>query len=293
MRSKKQDKQKIIILGARGLLGHVLFNNLAMSPRFDCFGTVRGENIMDSKILNNCGTVLSVCDLRDLTELSNLLISINPDIVINCLSLPHIQNASTAEIRRLFVDMPHAVSQIAETMSARVINISSDAVFSGKNGCFFSEATTTDATDPYGVAKKDGEVAAPHVLNLRGSFLGYDPFNKRGLLEWFLTQKVCNLYPNYMFSALAAPKFAEIIRDFVLGNDVLHGTFHIGSKPISKYECLQQIAKVVGHKAEIIRDETVEINRSLDTTKFALATGYQAQSWIEIRDYLCSRARQY
>ena len=289
MRAKKRGKQKIVILGARGLLGHVLFNKLASSPNFDCFGTVRGENAHDSKVLNNSGTVLPVCDLQDHKELADILMSIDPDIIINCLSLPNINSASIVAIRRLFVDIPHAVSEIAEKLSARVINVSSDAVFAGTKGFYFNEMSKTDAIEPYGVAKKDGEVCAPHVLNLRGSFVGYDPFNKRGLLEWFLTQEVCVSYPNYVFSGLATPKFAEIVRDFVLENKVLSGTYHIGSSPISKHDCLQHIARAVRHKVKIIRDKTVVVDRSLDTRKFASATGYHAQSWTEIRDCLCPK----
>ena len=92
---------------------------------------------------------------------------------------------------------------------------------------------------------------------------------------------------------MPVPKFAEIIQNFVLNNGSLNGTYHIGTKPISKLECLRLIAEEVNHEVEILRDDSVVINRSLETTKFAAATGYQAQSWMELRGYLCSRVRKY
>ena len=283
----------MIVLGARGLVGHVLFNQLAVNPNFDCYGTVRGKNIGDSNFLHPLGTTVLVHDLRNRKELNNILEAIGPNLIINCLSLPKTQNESVDALQALFVNVPRAVSKIAETLSSRVINISSDAVFAGKMGYSYHEKHSTDATDPYGVAKKNGEVCAPHVLNLRASFIGYDPFKKSGLLEWFLAKNICSLYPNYIFSGMPVPKFAEIIQNFVLNNGSLNGTYHIGTKPISKLECLRLIAEEVNHEVEILRDDSVVINRSLETTKFAAATGYQAQSWMELRGYLCSRVRKY
>ena len=290
---KKMNRQKVLILGARGLVGHVLFNNIARNTHFDCFGTVRGKNPNDTNFLHSSGAILPVDDLQNRGELEDILVSTKPHIIINCLSLAKTDSISRNALRALFVNVPHALSEIAATLSARVINISSDAVFSGTKGDQYNELNSTDATEPYGLAKKDGEVCAPHILNLRASFVGYDPFKRRGLLEWFLAQEVCSLYSNYIFSGLPVPKFAEIIQDFVLNNSELCGTYHIGSTPISKLECLGLIAKTVNHRVKINRDESVVINRSLDTKKFASATGYEAQSWMEIQDYLCSTVKQY
>lgn len=289
----KKNQRKILILGARGLVGHELYNSLAGQPHLNCFGTVRGKNIGDKKFLHKSGTIVSVKDLRDCNELENLLAFVQPRTVINCLSTSDFRYASSETLSSLFVNVPKSLSRIAERISARVINISSDAVFSGKGDTSYDETCKPDATEPYGIAKIDGEVNAPHVLNLRTSFIGYDPFHKRGVLEWFLSQTSCHLYPHYIFSGLPAPKFAEILHDYVLGNEQLNGTFHVGSQPISKLDCLKQISNVVDHRVKIFKDESVVINRSLSTKKFASATGYQSQSWMEIRDHLCLKEKRY
>ena len=87
-------RRKVIVLGARGLVGHVLFNQLAVNPNFDCYGTVKGKNIDDSNFLHPLGTTVSVHDLRNRRELNNTLEAIGPDLIINCLSLPKTQNES-------------------------------------------------------------------------------------------------------------------------------------------------------------------------------------------------------
>lgn len=97
-----------------------------------------------------------------------------PDAVINCLESPGVASPMLMlEINAVF---PH---ELAAT-GLRIINMSTDRVFSGKGRPQqpISSETTPDPDDLYGRSKLAGEVQADNVLNVRGSWL--DP--SEGLL---------------------------------------------------------------------------------------------------------------
>jgi dTDP-4-dehydrorhamnose reductase len=55
--------------------------------------------------------------------------------------------------------------------------------------------------------------------------------------------------------------------------------YHVGASPIDKNTLLNMIANQYGKHIEIIPDDTVQIDRSLNTDFFKSATGYAAPSW--------------
>ena len=56
----------------------------------------------------------------------------------------------------------------------------------------------------------------------------------------------------------------------------------MAASAINKYDLLSLIADVYKKRIEIVADESVIINRSLDSKKFNEATGYRAQDWPEL-----------
>ena len=70
----------------------------------------------------------------------------------------------------------------------RFIQISTDCVFTGKKGNY-SEKDKPDSLDLYGHSKILGEINEKNHLTLRTSTIGFEKYSKRGLLEWFLSQK--------------------------------------------------------------------------------------------------------
>ena len=52
---------KILILGANGMLGHVIFNYLTLKTEWKIFGTVRSKNKLNKNIHRN----LYLFDLRN------------------------------------------------------------------------------------------------------------------------------------------------------------------------------------------------------------------------------------
>ena len=167
-------------------------------------------------------------------------------------------------------------------MSARLIHVSTDCVFSGERGGYV-EGDPTDARDAYGKSKALGEVDYPHAITLRTSIIGHELQSKISLLDWFLAQnKRCNGYTKAIFSGLPTVVFAQLIRDIVIPHQELSGLYHISAKPISKFDLLKLIAEVYGKSIHIEPEEELVIDRSLNSMRFQLATGYIAPEWPEL-----------
>jgi dTDP-4-dehydrorhamnose reductase len=111
------------------------------------------------------------------------------DLVVNCAGMLASEidetNVEAAEaVNRRF---PHALADAAEQAGARLVHISTDAVFADDAGLCLEDAERF-ATDVYGSTKRLGEPNSAVALSLRCSFVGLDQTRRRGLLEWLLAQ---------------------------------------------------------------------------------------------------------
>ncbi|RUZ98885.1 hypothetical protein EN939_34885 [Mesorhizobium sp. M7A.F.Ca.CA.002.05.1.1] len=100
------------------------------------------------------------------------------------------------------------------------------------------------------------------------------------MVDWFLSQQAdVKGFTRAVFSGLPTVELARIIRDFVLPNIKLTGVYHVSSDPISKYDLLRIIAEVYGKKTQIVPDDQLVIDRSLNSSRFQNATGYRPPDW--------------
>lgn len=270
---------KILILGSSGMIGRTMFHVLAQRLEWQVYGTVR------SKVFEGAapGPVITAVDLTNQDHLVRLFGQIHPDVVVNCAGLTkHLPEGNTP-IPALTMNalLPHRLAQLCEIAKVRLIHISTDCVFSGAVGNYI-EQDATDASDIYGRTKALGEVITTNALTLRTSTIGHEYGTRLGLLEWFLAQSKCNGFRHAIFSGLPSVEFARVVRDIVIPDFSLNGLYHVGASPINKLTLLQEIAYIYKKEVDIAIDETFRINRSLNTDKFARATGYRAPAWPEL-----------
>lgn len=144
----------------------------------------------------------------------------------------------------------------------------------------YTEADVSDAKDLYGRSKYMGEVDYPYAITLRTSIIGHELDGARSLVGWFLAQEgSVKGFKRAIFSGLPTVEIARIIRDFVIPRPDLHGLYHVSAEPIDKYELLRLVAQVYGKNIEIISDDKLAIDRSLDSSRFRELTGYNPPSW--------------
>ena len=279
---------RILILGGDGMLGHRLFKSLrpghevrvTLHHALDAYGSFnlfRAENSYAG------------LDVIRLEHLMSVLADFRPQAVVNGVGIIKQRAESAESIPSLEINalFPHRLAILCKMIGARLIHLSTDCVFSGKKGNY-SDTDPSDAEDLYGRSKYLGEVRDAHCLTLRTSMIGRELSRKQSLLEWFLTQSSTVYgYRRAIFSGFTTLELSRIIENMIVQHPEASGVYHVSSDPISKYDLLKRIGKRLQHSVEIIPDETVFCDRSLDSSRFRREFRYNPPSWELMIDELC------
>ena len=277
--------KKILILGAAGMSGNALIRYFSSDVNFIVYGSVRKSNLLrqlEARAPN--AKIISSINVENPDCLIRLFDSVKPEIVVNCVGivkqLPQSNNPLT--ILPINTLLPHQLARLCEIVGARLVHLSSDCVFSGKKGSYL-ESDVPDATDLYGRSKLLGEVDYPNAITLRTSLIGHELLGSRSLINWFLAQEgSVRGFTKAIFSGLPVVEIARVIREYILPNPELHGVYHLSVDAISKHDLLSIVKDVYGKQIEIIPDDSLVIDRSLDSTCFQEATGFVSKPWYEL-----------
>lgn len=281
----------VLVLGASGMLGSAVLRVLAESKGFAVTGTVRSAR--SAKLLppQVQGNVRVGLDVESQDSLVELFAAVRPVAVINCIGLVKQIGAANDPLQALPINalLPHRLARLCSLQGSRLIHISTDCVYDGQKGGY-READASNANDLYGRSKFLGEVDYPNAVTLRTSIIGRELDSRNGLVEWFLAQeKSCKGFTRAVFSGLPTDELARVIRDFVLPDKGMRGVYHVASQPIDKYRLLTIIRDLYDKAIEIVPDDKLVIDRSLNSDRFRDRTGYTAPDWPE----LCTRMRDF
>lgn len=274
----------VLVLGASGMLGNAVLQVFARSPGYSVVGTVRStaaQRLLPAFLREK---VIPGVDVENFDCLARVLGQVRPQVVINCIGLVKQLAEADDPLTALPINslLPHRLAGLCELVRARLVHMSTDCVFSGAKGAYTEDAPS-DASDLYGRSKFLGEVDRPHAVTLRTSIIGHELQSTHGLINWFLAQRGRVMgYRRAVFSGLPTVVLAVAIRDYVLPHPELHGVHHVSAAPINKFELLSLVAKVYGSETEVIPDDEVCIDRSLDSTRFRDRTGFVADEWPEL-----------
>lgn len=272
---------KILVVGASGMIGSTVLRVLSEKNNWQVFGSVRDEHIKSFFSPTIRAHLIAGVDVEYPDALTKVLDHIRPDVVVNCAGLTKHKPEAEDPLIALPINslMPHRLAGLCKLVGIRLIHVSTDCVFSGQKGGY-TETDFADARDVYGRSKILGEVAYPHAVTLRTSTIGHELQSKYGLLDWFLSQKgQCKGYTRAIFSGLPTVVFAQIVRDIVIPCPALSGLYHVAAEPINKFDLLKLIAGVYKKNIDIVADDKLQIDRSLDSTRFRSETGYVAPDW--------------
>jgi dTDP-4-dehydrorhamnose reductase len=271
---------RILILGGDGMLGHQLFSYFR--GQHDVKVTLRQDIEVYSRLgLFNGANAYGGVDLRSLETLTAVMADFRCEAVINAVGITKQQTAATESIPSLEINalLPHRLAVVCKGVNARLVHLSTDCVFSGRKGAYV-ESDPSDAEDLYGKTKFLGELHDRHCLTLRTSIIGRELSRHQGLLEWFLAQEGrVRGYRKAIFTGVTTLELSRIIEDVLSNHPGASGLFHVSSEPISKYELLLLFREKLGHRIEIVPDDTLRCDRSLDSTRFRAAFHYTPPSW--------------
>ena len=185
--------RSVLVLGANGMLGSMVYDYFSQLPGFIVRGTVRPNELQDSYQSGNFFPFDA--SLPILAQMETICSRFIPDYIINCIGIikPYCRDTDPKGIV-LAIDVnarfPWKLSLAMSTLApdSRIIQIATDCVFSGIHGNY-NELSQHDALDVYGKTKSLGEVIHENLLNLRCSIIGPEVFTSVSLLGWFLGRK--------------------------------------------------------------------------------------------------------
>ena len=265
------------------MLGNTLFKYFNNINNLKTYGFLRNKErlIKKSKYFNNSRIIEK--NFIDSSNLYLLLKEYKPKIIINCVGVVKqnplsIDAQNSIEVNALF---PHILYKCCQKLKSRLIHFSTDCIFSGIKGNY-TESDISDANDIYGRSKFLGEIYGSNAITLRTSFIGNEIVSNRALLNWFLSQSgTIKGYKKAIYSGLTTLEIARVLNKYIIPNNSLEGLYHLSSFKIDKYTLLNILKDIYSKKIVIEEDSDYVIDRSLNSDKFKLKTGYQPIEWVK------------
>lgn len=250
--------KKIVVLGVLGMAGHIMAEYLDSSDDYEVFGIARREGRYVTKEI----------DVLDFASVESYLNEIKPDVVINCIGMLVQQsknNISTAILINSY--LPHFLSELGRKLNYKLIHISTDCVFSGKDGQYKEDAFK-DGDDNYARTKALGEVINDKDLTIRTSIIGPELKNNgTGLLDWFFKQSgEIKGYTQAYWSGVTTLELAKATHEMIKQD--ITGLFQLCPEhKISKYDLLCLFLKLWNKEITIIPSDNYAVDKSLVCTR--------------------------
>lgn len=256
--------EKVLVLGASGMLGNSVYKELKKS-NLKVTGTRRASHKSEYPEFIE----FEVDDSFRVFLDENLP---NFDYVVNCIGLiPHKFLAEdshdlfwSVKVNSVF---PNVLAEVASSFDCKVLQIATDCIFSGNEGDY-SEASSPDPRDVYGITKLCGEIDKRNVMNIRCSIIGLELNSSYSLLSWLLSQsqdaKVKG-YSNHVWNGVTSLAYAKVVKGIIERGRFLKGTYHLIPRD-SKTKCeLIKLFTLYGERLDL-NIEPWEAEQAIDRT---------------------------
>ena len=258
---------RILVTGASGLLGANVALE-AVSAGHTVFG------VGNRAPLNTEDFIPLQANLLDPGELSRIMAQTQPDWVINCAALADLEDCEKDPVlaRRINSEFPGILAEQCRRGGARLLHVSTDAVFDGQKGHEATPYTEMDEPHPlnvYAQSKLDGERAVAQensdALIARVNLFGFSPSGRRSLAEFFLYNlmdgKPVKGFTDVFFCPMLVNDIAHIFFKMLATSSSgrgLSGLYHVFSaEALSKYDFGARIAHRFGLDAGLIAPVSV------------------------------------
>jgi len=249
---------RLLITGASGLLGANLV--LTAHEEHEVIAVYHRHPIELEGVQSVSADLCQPGKAKDLFD------RFQPDWVIHCAADTSIDELESNPERafRMNRDMAGNVAEAAHEIEAKMVHISTDAVFDGREGPY-REGDPTEPVNVYGKSKLAGEQAVralcPEALIIRTNIFGWNSQSKSSLAEWFINNLVqgipCKGFVDVYFNPLLVNHLWVIIKSLL--NSDFGGVFHVGSDQcLSKFEFGVRLAESFDLNKELISAVEIE-----------------------------------
>lgn len=247
--------RRLIVLGPSGMLGQALVTE-ATRQHFPCITA------------GTSGDVPFRFEGQNLSELADLLELGPDDTLVNCIGwIPQKATGIKAQDEHqaylLNRDLIRALRDAQQSFGFQWVQILTDCVFSGRQGPY-SEDSTQDAQDLYGLSKIAGEQFLQSAVGIRSSIVGPDKNSTAGLFAWLrhsiASKQMIDGYSNVHWNGVTTLAFSKLSLAIAKTGAFPKGVMHwIPADSVSKYELLKLFA------AGLHAPESFEIRETVRT----------------------------
>lgn len=280
--------RKVLIVGSKGMAGHVIYNYLRENTDFEVVDIARGteHHIPTHQI-----------DVTDFESLRNVVENEKPVFIINCIGILN-KDAEDHPEKSILLNsyFPHFLAKVGNAINAKLIHISTDCVFDGKKGSY-TEDSVKDGKGFYAETKALGEVTYGDNLTLRTSIIGPElKAGGIGLFHWFMQQNgAIKGYTNAFWTGITTIELAKVIVEAM--KEGITGLHHIvNEEKINKYDLVNIFKDVFERKTlEIIPFSDYRVDKSLIKTNhsFSYVVPTYEQMVQEMRTWIIDHKSLY
>lgn len=260
---------KIIVFGSTGMLGTYCMKYFKQ----------QGYEVMgvDRKMLDLTSSHDNILNFLE-SNVSDV------DVVINAAGIIKQRNTYIDDMYKVNTIFPHILSNFKMKKGCNVIHITTDCVFSGKDG-YYNESSFPDCEDHYGKSKLLGE--APNLSIIRTSIIGEEINNKLSLLEWCKSKKEQNVYGyvDHYWNGVTCLELCKRI-NVILGYESFWEGVSILHSPeiVSKYNLINMISDVFDLKISVTPKIGGKCYRNLQNIK-CIPTASLKQQLKELKKF--------
>ncbi len=246
---------KVLVLGANGMLGHVVAT----------YFEEHGHEVI--KTSRNPENKYYFDAYENIYGIEGIIARVHPNAIINCIGVLNEaaeNNHALAILLNSF--LPNYIDTLSEKYGFTLVHITTDCVFDGESGSY-TEDSMPNATSFYGISKAMGEVKNDRTLTLRLSIVGPDinP-NGIGLFNWFSKQSGdVKGYSEVYWTGVTTIELARVIEEAL--KKKITGFHHVvNNEKIKKSELIRLFEKYFHFGINVIDDDTKKSDKSLVRT---------------------------
>lgn len=278
---------KIAVLGASGMAGHLI----------SLYFIEQGHEVytFSRKALSFGQNIL--LDVMDIHKVKVQLCNHEFDVVINCIGILN-KDAENSKSKAVYINayLPHFLAELLQNTKTKLIHLSTDCVFSGKEGGYTEDAFK-DGESFYDRSKALGEFNNEKDLVFRNSIIG--PDTKRegiGLFNWFMKQNgEIQGYNGVIWNGVTSLELAKAIDKAI--EDNLTGLIHlVPNENISKYNLLCMFNDIFRNSEIVIRpNDKIKMNKTLVRTRedVRLRKPSYNEMLLDMREWIHSHSDLY
>lgn len=251
--------KKVLVIGSKGMAGHVVLKSLPLLGEYEVYGVAR--NIEPTDRLFN----LDVSDVDALKK----IIDLQFDVIVNCIGILN-KDAEDNPHRAIWFNsyFPHLLELLTKNTRSKVISISTDCVFSGKMGGY-TENDFKDGIGFYAQSKALGEIINDKDCTIRTSIIGPE-LNQEGigLFQWFMQQNnQISGYSKAFWSGITTIELAKVIHQLIV-QDVKGLIVVAAENKIDKYSLLSIFNKIFKNNAlTIVENASYKVDKSMHSIR--------------------------